>query len=287
MRIHFIESEANAPKSTLAGSTVPADQNRSAEVSVSRRIPPRFFPIPRRSTNQEEQLKVPQMYSSPRRIHLRNLAPILVLVIVPNCSVLSVYGAGSANSKPFNSSSESKSPTNAPSALEERYRERATSNPNDAEAFEGLAILQMKHGEFPGAVESYRRVLALTPKNRDARLGLGRTLALSGQYPAAVKHYRQMLAENPHDGDALEGMAQVHLWSGHPEWALPIFTKLASDHPGNSDDALGLARTQIRLHQYSAARSTLAAVLKTHPHLHDAELQLADLDIYEGHLAGA
>ncbi len=206
---------------------------------------------------------------------------ILLLALPPGLSL------ATPESKPAQASIEQKSSPRDPSALEERYRQRVATNPNDVEAYEGLAILQTKHGEFPGAVESYRRVLALTPNNRDARLGLGRTLALSGQYPGALTHYRGMLAENPHDGDALEGMAQVHLWSGHPEWALPIYAKLAVDHPGNSDYSLGLGRAQIRLHHYAEARSILAAVLKAHPHLHEAELQLADLDIYQGHFAGA
>ena len=193
----------------------------------------------------------------------------------------------SPSSKAFQAAAEQNPPANAPSALEERYRERTERNPKDTEALEGLAILQVKRGDYAGAIDAYRRLLALEPDNHNARLGLGRALALHGQYPQAVEQFREVLAQNPNDSDALEAMAQVHLWSGHPEWSLVIFDKLASSHPENVDYALGQARAQVRLRKYAEARKTLNAILRTHPHQHDAELQLAYLDVYQGHQESA
>src|ERR1017187_9119102 len=110
-----------------------------------------------------------------------------------------------------------------PSGLEKLYHERAERNPNDAEAFEGMAILQVRRGDYPDAIAAYRRVLELTPNEHDAKVGLGRALALSGQFEAALPYFKGLLQQRPGDTDALEGLARMKLWAGHPESAIFLF----------------------------------------------------------------
>jgi tetratricopeptide (TPR) repeat protein len=174
-----------------------------------------------------------------------------------------------------------------PSRLEKLYQERAARNPQDAEAFEGMAILQVRRGDYPDAINSYHRVLEITPDDCDARVGLGRALAFNGQYDAALRAFQGLLQERPGDTDALEGWARVQAWAGHPAAALPIFQKLAAQYPANPEYAVGLARVEMNLHQYAAARKTLAALLAAQPRNRDAQLQLAYLDLFEGHQAEA
>jgi tetratricopeptide (TPR) repeat protein len=174
-----------------------------------------------------------------------------------------------------------------PSRLEELYHQRAVRNPHDVEAFEGMAILEVRRGAYRDAIASYRRVLELTPDDHDAKVGLGRTLAFDGQYDAALRNFQGLLQERPGDTDALEGLARVQMWAGHPEAALPIFQNLAAHYPSNPEYAVGLARVEMNLHHYPEARKTLAALLAAQPHSRDAELQLAYLDLYAGHQADA
>jgi len=174
-----------------------------------------------------------------------------------------------------------------PSRLEILYEERAARNPQDAEAFEGMAILQVRRGDYPDAIESYRRVLELTPRDHDVRVGLGRALAFNGQYDAALRTFLGLLQERPGDADALEGWARVQAWAGRPAAGLPIFQKLAAEYPANPEYAVGLARVEMNLRQYPEARKTLAAFLAAHPRNRDAQLQLAYLDLFEGHQAEA
>jgi tetratricopeptide (TPR) repeat protein len=174
-----------------------------------------------------------------------------------------------------------------PSRLEKLYHERATRNPQDVEAFEGMAILQVRRGDYADAIASYRRVLELTPDDHDAKVGLGRALAFDGQYDAALRNFQGLLQQRPGDTDALEGWARVQMWAGHPAVALPIFRNLAAHYPANPEYAVGLARLEMTLHHYPEARKTLAALLAAHPRNRDAQLQLAYLDLHEGHQAEA
>ncbi|HMD84015.1 MAG TPA: tetratricopeptide repeat protein [Terriglobia bacterium] len=174
-----------------------------------------------------------------------------------------------------------------PSRLEKLYQERAARNPQDAEAFEGMAILQVRRGDYADAIKSYRRVLELTPDDHDVRVGLGRSLAFSGQYDAALRTFQGLLQERPGDTDALEGWARVQAWAGRPAAALPILQKLAAHYPANPEYAVGLARVEMNLHQYAEARKTLTALLAAQPRNRDAQLQLAYLDLFEGHQAEA
>jgi tetratricopeptide (TPR) repeat protein len=174
-----------------------------------------------------------------------------------------------------------------PSRLEKAYQERAARNPEDAEAFEGLAILQVRRGDYADAIASYQRILELIPDDHDVKVSLGRALAVSGQYAAALGTFQELLQQRPGDTDALEGWARVQAWAGHPAAALPIFQKLAVNYPANPEYAVGLARVEMNLHQYQEARKTLTALLASHPRNGDAQLQLAYLALYEGHQAEA
>ncbi len=169
-----------------------------------------------------------------------------------------------------------------PSPLEKFYQERAARNPKDAEAWEGMAILEVRRGDYAHAMESYRRVLELTPEDHDAKVGLGRALALAGQYDGALRIFQGLLHERPGDTDALEGLARAQAWAGRPAAALPIFQKLAACYPANPEYALGLAHLEMTLHQYPEARWTLAALLTADPRNRQAQLQLASLNILEG-----
>ena len=174
-----------------------------------------------------------------------------------------------------------------PSRLEKLYHQRAARNPQDVEAFEGMAILQVRRGDYTDAIASYRRVLELTPEDHDAKVGLGRALAFDGQYDDALRNFQRLLQERPDDTDALEGLARVQMWAGRPAAALTIFQNLAGHYPANPEYAVGLARAEMNLHQYSQARNTLTALLAAHPGNRDAQLQLANLDLFEGHQTAA
>jgi tetratricopeptide (TPR) repeat protein len=171
--------------------------------------------------------------------------------------------------------------------LERLYRERTARNPQDVEAFEGMAILQVRRRDYAGAIASYRRVLELTPNDHDAKVSLGRALAFAGQYDDALRNFQALLQERQGDTDALEGMARVQTWAGRPAAALAIFQKLAAHYPANPEYALGVARAEMHLHQYPEAQKSLTALLAAHPRNREAQLQLAYLELFEGHQAAA
>lgn len=206
---------------------------------------------------------------------------LLVAVASAACMAPSLLGAEKPNS-PLSTAAVS-GKVQEPTRLERVYRERARVNPQDQEAFEGMAILQVQRGDYAEAVESYRHVLELNPNDHDARIGLGRALAFDAQYEAAARDFEEVLQKHPGDTDALEGLARVTAWAGRSDAALLLFSNLAEKYPANPEYAVGLARVEMNLHQYAQARKTLKVLLAANPRNHDAQLQLAYLDLYEGH----
>src|SRR5579862_4586561 len=126
------------------------------------------------------------------------------LIFVALATLLAPWALPSGRPKSPPPASAADSRVAGPSRLEEMYRQRAAMNPKDAEAFEGMAILQLRRGAYANAIDSYRRALNLTPNDHDARVGMARALALGGQYEAALKNYQALMDERPDDTDALE-----------------------------------------------------------------------------------
>jgi len=236
-------------------------------------------------SNAEEASRRFIMASMAWRLSLKWLCRILVSLVVADLLAPPVLPADKRESALLSAAASTN--IGAPSQLEMLYHERATRDPTDAEAFEGMAILQVGRGDYAHAIESYHRVLELTPNDHDAKLGLGRTLAYSGQYAAALRSFERLLQERPDDTDALEGLARVQAWAGRPAAALPAFQSLAARYPANPEYALGLARVEMNLRQYPAARKTLSGLLAAQPRNRDAQLQLAYLELFEGHQAEA
>ncbi len=116
---------------------------------------------------------------------------VLAFVALTTLLAPSALPSGKAKSPP--STVPVNSRVAGPSSLEETYRQRAATNPKDAEAFEGMAILQVRRGAYTDAIESYRKVLDLTPSDHDARVGLARAMGLGGQYDAALKNYQALM----------------------------------------------------------------------------------------------
>ena len=223
--------------------------------------------------------------SAALRLGVKCLCSSLAVVTAATLLAPSVLPAEKRNSTPPSAAAGRK--LEEPSPLEKLYHERADRNPQDVEAFEGMAILQARRGDYADAIASYRRVLELTPDDHDAKVGLGRALAFDGQYDAALRDFQGLLQERPGDTDALEGLARVQMWAGRPAAALPIFLDLAAHYPANPEYAVGLARVEMTLHHYSEARKTLTTLLAARPQNRDAQLQLAYLDLYEGHQTDA
>jgi tetratricopeptide (TPR) repeat protein len=171
--------------------------------------------------------------------------------------------------------------------LEMVYRERASRNPQDAEALAGMASLQVKRGGYAEAITSYRQLLKLVPHDHNTRVSLARALAFNGQYDDALRAFQALAQEHPNDTDALEGMARVQMWAGRPALALPILLDLTAHYPTNPEYPVALASVQMNLHHYSEARMTLGKLLAAHPRNRDAQLQLAELDLRQGHQAAA
>ncbi|MCE1247021.1 MAG: tetratricopeptide repeat protein [Firmicutes bacterium] len=88
-------------------------------------------------------------------------------------------------------------------------------DPNNSQAFDGRARLQMRQSSFPDALEAYENVIDIDPKNVDGWSGVGRCRKELNQFDAAVTAYEQALALKPDYEPALAGLALTYFYKGH------------------------------------------------------------------------
>ena len=84
-----------------------------------------------------------------------------------------------------------------------RYTEALGTEPGNAEANYGLALISCQHGRFEEGAERARRALAADPRHARALVILGRALSALGQHVDALAQFERAIALDP-------GLAQAH-----------------------------------------------------------------------------
>jgi tetratricopeptide (TPR) repeat protein len=179
-------------------------------------------------------------------------------------------------------------PRGAPTELLAHYQRLLQFNPQDTDAWKGLAATEAQLKNYAAAAADYRHVLAIRPGDVEAEVGLARVLAWNRQYEEAIRVYKDVLRQAPPgDAETLEGLARVYAWSNHPREAIQTYQTLASRDPTNPTYSVEVARLDIQIKDYRAARLALSSVLAVHPHDREARLELARLAIRQNRFGEA
>jgi len=97
------------------------------------------------------------------------------------------------------------------SPAENEYRQALQINPNFADAYYRLGLLQIQQEHPTAAKQSFSRAVELDPKNLDARLHLGDLLISSTQYADARRQAEEVLQRDPRNAGAHHLLGQVAL----------------------------------------------------------------------------
>ena len=139
-------------------------------------------------------------------------------------------------------------------AAEKAFRAALGTNPNNAEAWSGLAELFDSRGDLVQALASYDKSLAIKPDSVRTLLNAGRAADKSDRQPQAEAWYRKAWELSPRSPEAANGLGLALAKQGHAEEARKYFEQsiaLRKDYAaainnlgvlylqqGNSDDAI-------------------------------------------------
>jgi tetratricopeptide (TPR) repeat protein len=170
------------------------------------------------------------------------------------------------------------------SAAENEYRQAIQINPDFADAYYRLGLLQIRQ-EYPAAAsKSLARAVELDPKNLDARLHLGDLEISSTQYVEARQQAEAVLKLDGKSAGAHRLLGQVAL---HQMQYIPAETELREaiaidPRDPQTYEVLGLA--QLLDAEYGAAEKSFQTAVEVKPDDPQTYINLADF--YKGQNAG-
>lgn len=119
-------------------------------------------------------------------------------------------------------------------------------NPNFANAYSNLGLLNRIRGDYDAAIEFCRKALSLQPRLAEAHLTLGVALQATGKLEEALSHLRQAAALNPGDAKALVMLGRMLLESANVDAAIDCFRQALSIDPKSTEAHSNLGSALLR-----------------------------------------
>ncbi|MGH9407532.1 MAG: tetratricopeptide repeat protein [Terriglobia bacterium] len=160
-------------------------------------------------------------------------------------------------------------------------------HPGDAAAIKRLASAEAQLGMYSRAVRNDQRALRVNPADSSAQQHLALELSWSHQYDASIEAYDELLRKHPNDGAALEGLVRVDQWSGRLKDALSAEQRLVDVDSGNFKHQQNVVRLELALKEDAQVRRMLTALIRQRPDDPWALVEMARLELAEGHLPDA
>ncbi|MGA3227400.1 MAG: tetratricopeptide repeat protein [Acidobacteriaceae bacterium] len=137
---------------------------------------------------------------------------------------------------------------------EARWKSLVSSQPNDAEAYAHLGLLEARQEHYQEATVFYRKALRLNPQMPSLHLNLGLAYFKAGDLQAAIQTFDLLLKSEPSSSpDALRLITLIGLayyGMGKYEAAVPYLKQATAADPGNLRFRLALAQSCLRSKQY-------------------------------------
>ncbi len=127
------------------------------------------------------------------------------------------------------------------------WRSLLSSQPDDAEAYAHLGLLQAHQEHYKEAIVLYRKALSLNPKMPSLRLNLGLAYFKAGDLLAAIQTFEPLLKSEPKSSpEALRMVTLIglaHYGMGEYAAAVPYLKQATAADPGNLPFRLSLAQS--------------------------------------------
>ncbi len=159
---------------------------------------------------------------------------------------------------------------------EARWRALVSSQPNDAEAYAHLGLLEARQEHYKEAIVLYRKALSLNAQMPNLRLNLGLSYFKTGNLRAAIEIFAPLLKSEPRSSpDALRLVTLIGLaYYGMAEYAaaVPYLKQATAADPGNLPFRLTLAQSCLRSKQYQCVLDVYREILTLNAESAEADM---------------
>lgn len=150
-------------------------------------------------------------------------------------------------------------------AAQREFTTAAKLAPHLAEPRADLALVQLRLGNLPGAIDEYQKALAISPTDAAVRRGLVSAEIESGAYEQAAKNLDVLTRQEGGriEDELLRGqlqLAELDLTAAHATYAA-----ILKAHPGTEAATLGVVRAAILAGNTAEAKQRLDAILAKNP----------------------
>ena len=159
---------------------------------------------------------------------------------------------------------------------EAQWRALLANQPEDAEAYAHLGLLEARQEHYQEAIVLYRKALRLNPKMPSLRLNLGLSYFKAGDRQAAIQIFEPLLKSEPRSSpEALRlvpllGLA--HYGMGEYAAAVPYLKEATAADPGNLPFRLSLAQSCLRSKQYQCVLDVYREILTLNAESAEADM---------------
>ncbi len=156
------------------------------------------------------------------------------------------------------------------------WRSLLSSQPDDAEAYAHLGLLEARQEHYKEAIVLYRKALSLNPKMPSLRLNLGLAYFKAGDLLAAIQTFEPLLKSEPKSSpEALRMVTLIglaHYGMGEYAAAVPYLKQATAADPGNLPFRLSLAQSCLRTKQYQCVLDVYREILTLNAESAEADM---------------
>jgi tetratricopeptide (TPR) repeat protein len=147
------------------------------------------------------------------------------------------------------------------------YQTALKLNPDDAEAYWGLAQLLSQQGKTAAAVAYWNRAVTLDPQkaNAEGYLNLGNALLEQGKTQQAIDRYLEALRRDPHFAAAYNNLAEALLLQERWQQAIECYHRAIEQLPEPAWAYYKLGNLLLKLRQYAEAAAALRHSIALNP----------------------
>ena len=156
------------------------------------------------------------------------------------------------------------------------WRSLLSSQPNDAEAYAHLGLLEARQEHYKEAIVLYQKALSLDPKMPSLRLNLGLSYFKAGNFSAAIQTFEPLFQKEPKTSPealrlvTLLGLA--HYGMGEYAAAIPYLKQATAADPANLPFRLSLAQSCLRTKQYQCVLDVYREILALNAESAEADM---------------
>ena len=138
-------------------------------------------------------------------------------------------------------------------------------DPNRADSYLNMALLQMRVEQWDAAEASYRKAVELNPKSTNALVSLGNFYQVRGRFPEAEQQFRRAIESAPADPEPRGSLARLYLAENKFSQAEEFLKQARKDFPDNSVGYRMLGDFYFANNRLDQATTEYAALYQEYP----------------------